>query len=338
MSAFLEACRNQRPDHTPVWFMRQAGRSLPEYSGVRGTGSILQAITEPEIVTEITLQPLRRYDVDAAILYSDIMVPIASTGFGVDIVPGIGPVVEQPFETEADLARLVQYSPEEHTPYVIESVKMLVKELEVPLIGFAGAPFTLASYLIEGRPTRDFAKTKVMMHNQPELFSKLLAALAEMSLASLRSQIEAGCQAVQMFDSWVGALSPSTYEQMILPHASHVLKGVADLGVPVIHFGTNTGELLGAMKSAGADVVGVDWRVELADARRRTDGSALQGNLDPTICLADWEVVQANAERVLRSAGPTGHIFNLGHGVLPSTDPDTLARLTDFVHAFEHES
>ncbi|HEV2368533.1 MAG TPA: uroporphyrinogen decarboxylase, partial [Acidimicrobiales bacterium] len=264
-SRFLRACRRLPVDRTPVWFMRQAGRSLPEYRALRGEGSILDSIADPELAAEITLQPVRRYGVDAAVLFSDIVVPLAAIGFGVDITPGKGPVVERPFRSREDLARLRPLDPAADIPYVLEAVRILVEGLEVPLIGFAGAPFTLASYLIEGGPTRDFARTKALMHGHPELWDALLDALAEICLAVLRAQVEAGAAAVQLFDSWAGALAPADYRDRVLPHSRKVLEGVAATAagadVPRIHFGVGTGQLLELMAAAGADVVGIDWRV-----------------------------------------------------------------------------
>jgi uroporphyrinogen decarboxylase len=333
-SPFLAACRGEAHDRVPVWFMRQAGRSLPEYRAIRGTGSILEAIRDPGLAAEITLQPVRRHGVDAAILYSDIVVPVAAVGFGVDVAPGTGPVVAAPFRSERDLDRLRPLEPETDTPYVLETVRLLAKELTVPLIGFAGAPFTVASYLIEGRPSRTYARTKSLMHSEPGLWGALLDRLADLAIASLRSQVEAGASAVQVFDSWAGALSPPDYERFVLPHSRRVFDGIADLGVPRIHFGVGTGELLDLLAAAGADVVGVDWRVPLDRARQRVPaGTALQGNLDPAICLAPWDVVAEAARDVLRrNGGHPGHIFNLGHGVLPETHPDTLTRLVELVH------
>ncbi len=334
---FLGACRRQPTARTPVWFMRQAGRSLPEYRAIRGDGSILDAIKIPDLSTEITLQPVRRYGVDAAILYSDIVVPVHAIGFGVDIAPGVGPVVEAPFERESDLARLRPLEPEEDTPWVLETVRNLTAELprEVPLIGFAGAPFTVASYLIEGRPSRTYEKTKAMMLGEPALFAKLLDAIATLSLASLRSQVAAGAQAFQLFDSWAGALSVDDYRTHVLPASQRIFAGMADLGVPGIHFGVATGELLTSMAEAGADVVGVDWRVPLDAARARLgDGVAVQGNLDPEAAFAPWPVLEAKVHEVLgANGGRPGHIFNLGHGVLPATDPDQLTRVVEVVHA-----
>ena len=316
--------------------MRQAGRALPEYRAIRGEGSILDAIRQPKLAAEITLQPVHRYGVDAAILYSDIVVPVAAIGFGVDIAPGTGPVVAHPFRTKADLDRLRPLDPDRDTPYVLETVGAVVEALpeDVPLIGFAGAPFTVASYLVEGGPSRTYARTKALMHGDPTLWNALVDRLADLAAASLRSQIEAGARAVQLFDSWAGALNPSQYERFVLPASRKVFDAVADLDVPRIHFGVNTGELLPLMRDAGADVVGVDWRTPLSVARTRVgDDVALQGNLDPAVCLARWEVVAEEVRAVLASnAGHPGHVFNLGHGVLPETDPAVLERIVDLVH------
>ena len=334
---FLRACRGIAGgpgDRVPVWFMRQAGRSLPEYRSIRGSGSILDAIADPELSAEITMQPVRRYDVDAAILYSDIVVPVAAIGFGVDVAPGVGPVVEQPFTRAADLERLRPLDPEADTPYVLETVRILARELPVPLIGFAGAPFTVASYLIEGRPSRTYTKTKALMYGDPGLWHKLMEKLSDLAIVSLRSQIENGAVALQIFDSWAGTLSAPDYEKFVLPHSQRVFAEVADLDVPRIHFGVGTGELLGLMAKAGADVVGVDWRVPLDVARTRVPArTALQGNLDPALAFAPWDVVaEATRDVLRRNAGNPGHIFNLGHGVMPETDPTVLERVVELVH------
>jgi uroporphyrinogen decarboxylase len=317
--------------------MRQAGRSLPEYRAARGPGSILDTIRRPELAAELTLQPVRRYGVDAAVLFGDIVVPVAAVGFGVDVEQGRGPVVDRPFRDAGDLARLRPLEPEADTPYVLETIRLVTRELDpigVPLIGFAGAPFTVASYLIEGGPSRQYAATKRIMRGDPGLWGRLLDALADMALASLRAQVGAGASAVQLFDSWAGALSPADYERSVLPATRKVFAGLADLGVPRIHFGVGTGELLPLMAGAGVEVVGVDWRVPVDEARRRVrPGQAIQGNLDPATCLAPWEVVEAEALDVLRRGGGTGHVFNLGHGVLPETDPDVLGRIVELVHA-----
>ena len=330
----LRACRRERVPHTPVWFMRQAGRSLPEYRALRADGDILDAIAQPELAAELTLQPVRRYGVDAAILFSDIVVPLAALGIGVSVRQGHGPVIERPFRCEADLDRLRPLEPESDLAAVRRTIELLVDELTVPLIGFAGAPFTLASYLVEGGPSRSFAWTKRLMHAEPVVWDRLVHRLAEICLASLRTQVEAGAAAVQLFDSWAGALSAAEYRRFALPASRFILEGLADLQVPRIHFGVGTGELLGLMAGAGADVVGVDWRVPLSEAAVRVGPDrALQGNLDPAICLAPLEVVEAAALEVLADAEHLpGHVFNLGHGVLPETDPGVLAAIVDIVH------
>ncbi|HET9600797.1 MAG TPA: uroporphyrinogen decarboxylase [Acidimicrobiales bacterium] len=336
---FLAACRSQAVPHTPVWFMRQAGRSLPEYRAVRGEGSILDAIKRPDLAVEITLQPVRRYGVDAAILYSDIVVPVHAIGFGVEVSPGTGPVVAEPFRRREDLARLRPLEPDEDTPYVLEAIRLLAKELAVPLIGFAGAPFTLASYLLEGGPSRTHGRTKALMFGEQALWHDLLERLADLAVASLRSQVAAGAQALQLFDSWAGALAPADYERHVLPHSRRVLEDLADLDVPRIHFGVDTGELLAPMTRAGPEVVGVDWRTPLDVARSRIDAAAegrlvaVQGNLDPAVCLCPGPVVQAKVHEVLgANGGRPGHVFNLGHGVLPETDPAVLEQVVATVH------
>jgi uroporphyrinogen decarboxylase len=333
-SAFVRACRGRPVPHTPVWFMRQAGRSLPEYRKIREGIGMLDSCRRPDLVTEITLQPVRRHGVDAAILFSDIVVPLAAAGIDLDIVAGTGPVVAEPIRAAADLDRVRPLAPGA-VGFVDEAVRMLVAELGgIPLIGFAGAPFTLASYLIEGGPSRTYVKTKAMMYGDPPLWNALCDRLADITLAFLRVQTGAGVSAVQLFDSWAGALSEADYRRYVLPHSAKVLTGLADAGVPRIHFGVGTAVLLGAMGEAGADVVGVDWRTPLDRATRLIGpGRAVQGNLDPAVLFAPWEVIEAAAHRVLADgkAAP-GHVFNLGHGVLPETDPDVLTRLVDLVH------
>ncbi len=314
--------------------MRQAGRSLPEYFDVRGDGSILDAIRVPDRATEITLQPVRRYGVDAAILFSDIVTPVWAVGFGIDITPGVGPTCDRPFRSADDLQRLRPLDLDADLGFQTETVRNLVAELDVPLIGFAGAPFTLASYLIEGRPSRDYAKCKALMMGQPELWHQLCERLADLAIGTLTAQVEAGASAIQLFDSWAGALRPEHYREYVFPHSSRILSAMGDLGVPRIHFGINTGELLPQIAEAGADVVGVDWRTRLSDARERTGGTvALQGNLDPALLLAPWPVLEREVRRVLDdNGGHPGHIFNLGHGVLPQTDPDQVKRVVELVH------
>ncbi|MFC7979979.1 uroporphyrinogen decarboxylase [Streptomyces cinereoruber] len=333
-SAFLKACRREPVPHTPVWFMRQAGRSLPEYLKVREGIPMLESCMRPELVTEITLQPVRRHKVDAAIYFSDIVVPLKAIGIDLDIKPGVGPVVADPIRTRADLARLRDLTPED-VHYVTEAIGMLTGELgDTPLIGFAGAPFTLASYLVEGGPSRNHEHTKALMYGDPQLWADLLDRLADITSAFLEVQIEAGASAVQLFDSWVGALAPADYRRSVMPASVKVFDAVAGYGVPRIHFGVGTGELLGLMGEAGADVVGVDWRVPLDEAARRVGpGKALQGNLDPAVLFSTREAVEAKTDEVLAAAkGLEGHVFNLGHGVLPTTDPDALTRLVEYVH------
>ena len=334
-SLLVRAMRREPVERTPVWFMRQAGRSLPEYRAVRAGIGMLDACTRPDLVTEITLQPVRRHGVDAAILFSDIMVPLKAAGVDLDITAGVGPVVAAPVRTEADVAAIQELDPGQ-VGYVDEAVRMLVRELAgTPLIGFAGAPFTLASYLIEGGPSREHARTKAFMHGAPDLWARLLGRLATTAATFLRVQVEAGAAAIQLFDSWAGALSARDYARFVQPHSAAVFAALADLDVPTVHFGVGTGELLGLMGEAGADVVGVDWRVPLDEASRRVGpGRAVQGNLDPALLLADWPVVEAEVRRVLADgrAAP-GHVFNLGHGVLPETDPTALTRVVELVHS-----
>jgi uroporphyrinogen decarboxylase len=317
--------------------MRQAGRSLPEYREVRAGIPMLESCRRPELVTEITLQPVRRYGVDAAIFYSDIVVPLKAAGVDLDIVPGTGPVVAEPFRTAADLDRLPPLTPDD-VPDIAESVRLLVAELgATPLIGFAGAPFTLASYLVEGGPSRDLTRTKALMYGDPPLWRALLDRLAQISGEFLRVQVAAGASAVQLFDSWVGAVSVADYRARVQPASAAALAAVADLDpeVPRIHFGVGTGELLAAMGEAGADVVGVDFRVPLDEASRRLGpGYAVQGNLDPALLFAPWDVLEARVRATVEAGrSAPGHVFNLGHGVPPDADPAVLARVVETVHA-----
>jgi len=331
-SAFLRACRREPVPHTPVWFMRQAGRSLPEYRKVREGVGMLESCLRADIVAEVTMQPVRRYGVDAAILFSDIVVPVKAAGVDLDIKPGVGPVVAQPVRDASDVARIGPLDPATVQP-VADAVTALVGELgDTPLIGFAGAPFTLASYLVEGGPSREHARTKALMYGDEDTWHALADRLADIALSFLRVQVGAGVRAVQLFDSWAGALSPDDYARYVLPHSRKVLAGIT--GVPRIHFGVNTGELLPVMAAAGADVVGVDWRVPLDAAVDRLPGVAVQGNLDPAVVFAPWPVVADRVRDVLRRGkSAEGHVFNLGHGVLPDTDPDVLTRIVELVHA-----
>jgi len=334
-SPFLAALRGEPHDRVPVWFMRQAGRSLPEYRELRAEHDMRTCITTPDLATEITLQPTRRYDVDAAILFSDIVTPLEALGIGLEIRKGVGPVIDEPFRSAADLDRLRPLEPSDDYDHVVQTVKQLVAELDIPLIGFAGAPFTLASYLIEGGPSKNYAATKAMMISEPALFRDLLERLADVAIAALTAQVQAGAGAVQLFDSWAGALTPSDYATHVLPVSRRIFDELHDLGVPGLHFGVATGELLGLMAEAGSDVVGVDWRVPLDLARARVpEGTGLQGNLDPTHLLAPWKIVADRVRDVLaRSGGHPHYVFNLGHGVLPAADPAILAQVVQLVHA-----
>ncbi|MFT4085516.1 MAG: uroporphyrinogen decarboxylase [Nocardioides sp.] len=338
-SAFLRAARGLRPSHPPVWFMRQAGRSLPEYLAVREGIGMLDSCRRADLITEITLQPVRRYGVDAAIFYSDIVLPLKAVGVDLDIKPGVGPVVASPVRTLADVAAIPDLTAE-HVPYVTAAVRDLVGELAginggTPLIGFAGAPFTVASYLVEGGPSKEHALTKALMYAAPEVWEALMHKIAGISAAFLEVQVAAGASAVQLFDSWAGALTPADYARYAQPYSAQVLARVGALGVPRIHFGVNSGFLLAQMGEAGADVVGVDWRTPLAHAIGQVGGRVVQGNLDPSLVFASTEMMLARAGEILEAGrAAAGHIFNLGHGVIPSTDPDRLARLTDFVQGY----
>ncbi|MBA2697454.1 MAG: uroporphyrinogen decarboxylase [Nocardioidaceae bacterium] len=333
-SDLMRAARGEPVERTPVWFMRQAGRSLPEYREVRSGVAMLDACMRPDLVVEITLQPVRRHGVDAAILFSDIVLPLKALGADLSIEPGVGPVIARPVRAMADVEALPAFEPEAMT-FVAEAVQGVVAELGVtPLVGFAGAPYTLASYLIEGGPSKEHAKTKALMRGAPDVWHALMTRLADISGQFLRVQVDAGASAVQLFDSWAGGLSPADYRTHALPYSKMVFAIVADLDVPRIHFGVATGEILADMATAGVEVMGVDWRVPLDVAVTRIDASqAVQGNLDPTLVFAPWDVLEARArEVVVAGRAAPGHIFNLGHGVLPDTDPDVLTRLVELVH------
>ncbi len=331
-SALVRAARRQ-PGPRPVWFMRQAGRSLPEYRRIREGVAMLDACFDPDLVAEITLQPVRRHHVDAAILFSDIVVPLKAVGVDLDIVAGVGPVVAEPVRTRAAVERIGPLDPATIAA-VVEGARGVVAAGDVPLIGFAGAPFTLASYLIEGGPSRTYARTKSLMHDDPQLWDDLASRLAAIAGQFLQAQILAGASAVQLFDSWAGALSVADYRRFVLPHSAAVFASIAHLGVPRIHFGVGTGELLAAMAEPDLDVVGVDFRVALPDAAARIGPDrALQGNLDPALLDADLAVLRREVERILVEGDALpGHIMNLGHGVPPTTDPDVLTRIVDWVH------
>ncbi len=333
--AFMRAVRGEPVPHTPVWFMRQAGRSLPEYRKLREGIGMLESCMDADLVTEITLQPVRRYGVDAAILFSDIVLPLKAVGVDLDIKPGVGPVVAAPVRTLEDVAAIPDLTPE-HVPYVTRAVGQLVAELgDTPLIGFAGAPFTVASYLVEGGPSREHALTKAMMFGAPDVWDALMRKIAGISAAYLEVQVAAGASVVQLFDSWAGALTPADYAAYVQPHSAAVLARAGALGVPRIHFGVGTANLLRLMGEAGGDVVGVDWRTPLETAIGQVGDRAVQGNLDPTLVFAPAEVMTQRAAEIIEAGrAARGHVFNLGHGVLPSTDPDQLKRLTEFVQSY----
>jgi uroporphyrinogen decarboxylase len=330
----LAAYRGTRPAHRPVWFMRQAGRSLPEYREVRRGIGMLESCLMPDLAAEITLQPVRRHHVDAAILFSDIVVPLKLAGVDVQIVAGTGPVVAEPIRTAADVIGLPALDPAALAPVAAEAAAVVAELGATPLIGFAGAPFTLASYLVEGGPSRDHRRTKTLMHAESELWRALAEWVAGVTGAFLRAQILAGASAVQVFDSWAGALSRPDYQRFVAPHSATVFAAVADLGVPRVHFGVGTGELLTAMRDVGADVVGIDHRVPLDVATRRLGGTTpVQGNIDPALLFAGREALHAHAADVIRRGrSAPGHVVNLGHGVPPDTDPGVLTELVEFVH------
>jgi len=337
---YLAAATGRAPRRIPVWFMRQAGRSLPEYRKLRARNTMMEACFDPELICEITLQPVRRHGVDAAILFSDIVVPLRAAGVDLDIVPDVGPVIASPVCTATDVAAMKSLRLQRVEP-VSDAVGLLVAALgEVPLIGFAGAPFTLASYLIEGGPSKLHERTKTMMLAETSTWHALMELLTDLTIDFLRLQLDAGVDAVQLFDSWAGTLSPADYRTFVLPHSTRVFSALAAYGVPMTHFGVGTAELLGAMGQAGATVVGVDWRTSLADATARVGpGKALQGNLDPVVLMAGWPAVDRIARAVVDDArlavqsGASGHIFNLGHGVLPGTDPGVITDLVALVHS-----
>ncbi len=340
---FLRACAREPVDVTPVWFMRQAGRALPEYRRVRETATLEQIVGDAALCTEVTLQPLRRLGVDAAILFADITTPLHGIGIEVRLVDGVGPVIDEPIRTDADVGRLRAFDARESVGPLLEAIGLVRRELAndhgVPLIGFAGAPFTLASYLVEGRASQSAIRLRTLMATRPELAERLFTALTDMTIAYLRAQAGAGAQALQVFDSWAGTLSVAAYDSAVAPHMRRLFDSLDDLRIPLIHFATGNPQLLPSMARAGGSVIGVDWRIPLDDAWRLITAEigprAVQGNLDPVALLGPWQSTAASATDVLREAGgKPGHIFNLGHGVLPETDPDQLRRLVDLVHAW----
>ncbi|GAC1350750.1 MAG: uroporphyrinogen decarboxylase [Ktedonobacteraceae bacterium] len=336
VARFLAACHHRQPDATPVWFMRQAGRCLAEYRELRKRYDILTMAKTPELCTQVTLMPVESFGVDAAVLYADIMLPLEGMGISLEIQPDIGPIIHNPVRTMQDVKALRMIEAEESTPYVMEAIRLVRRALEgkQAVIGFSGAPFTLACYMIEGQPSRDYGLAKSLMYGQPEVWHSLMDKLTEMVSRYLLAQIKAGVNVVQVFDSWVGTLSPSTYQQFVQPYSRRIFEAIKQTGTPSIHFGTGTASLLELMAEAGGDIISVDWRVDLDDAWARIGYErGIQGNLDPTLLLTDWKTIEVGMHDVLRRANNRpGHIFNLGHGVLAPTEPDILRRLVATVH------
>lgn len=336
LTRFMDACHLRQPDVTPIWFMRQAGRCLAGYRELRKKHDILAMAKTPELCTQVTLMPVQELGVDAAVLYSDIMLPLEGMGISLAIEPDLGPVIHNPVRTMKDVEALRVIKPEESVPFVMEAVRMVRRELadKQAVIGFAGAPFTLACYMIEGRSSRDYSIAKSLMYGQSEVWEALMAKLADVVSDYLVAQIKAGADVVQLFDSWVGALGPSVYRRFVLPYTQRIFQAVKQTGTPAIHFGTGATALLPLMAEAGGDVISVDWRVDLGQAWAQIGyDHGIQGNLDPTLMLTSWPVIEAGMHDILRrAANRPGHIFNLGHGVLPTTNPDMLRRLVDAVH------
>jgi uroporphyrinogen decarboxylase len=336
VARFLDACHHRQPDATPIWFMRQAGRCLAEYRELRKRYDILTMAKTPELCAQVTLMPVNEFGVDAAVLYADIMLPLERMGISFEIEPEIGPIIHNPVRTMQDVEALRVIDAEEATPYVLEAIRLVRRELEgkQAVIGFSGAPFTLACYMIEGRPSRDYGTAKSLMYGQPEVWHALMNKLTEVVSRYLLAQIAAGVDVVQLFDSWVGALSPSVYSRFVQPYSRRIFDAVRQTGTPSIHFGTGTASLLELMTEAGGDIISVDWRVDLDAAWQRIGfDRGIQGNLDPTLLLTPWNVIEEGMHDVLRrAANRPGHIFNLGHGVLAPTPPDMLRRLVDAVH------
>lgn len=336
VARFMDACAHRQPDATPVWFMRQAGRCLADYRELRKRYDILTMARTPELCAQVTVMPVQEFGVDGAVLYADIMLPLEGMGISLEIQPDVGPIIHFPIRSMADVARLRVPEAEESTPYVLEAIRLVRRELDgkQAVIGFSGAPFTLACYLIEGRPSRDYGLAKSLMYGQPETWHALMEKLTEVTIRYLVAQTQAGVNVVQLFDSWVGALSPSVYRRFVYPYTRRIFQAIAATGTPSIHFGTSTGVLLETMAEAGGDILCVDWRFDLDEAWRRIGYErGIQGNLDPTLLLAPWEMIEEGVKDVLRRAeNRPGHIFNLGHGVLAPTDPEMLRRTVEAVH------
>ncbi|KKB36795.1 uroporphyrinogen decarboxylase [Bacillus thermotolerans] len=336
---FLKAAKGERTDYTPVWYMRQAGRSQPEYRKLKEKYSLFEITHQPELCAYVTKLPVDQYDVDAAILYKDIMSPLPAIGVQVDIKSGIGPVIDNPIRSMADVEKLGEIDPENDVPYVLNTIKLLTEEqLDVPLIGFAGAPFTLASYMIEGGPSKNYNKTKAFMYAEPKAWQALMNKLADMTVTYVRAQIKAGARAIQIFDSWVGALNQADYQTFIKPVMMRIFSELREENVPLIMFGVGASHLAKDWHDLPLDVVGLDWRLPISEARAMGLTKTLQGNLDPSLLLAPWEVIEERAKAILdQGLAQPGHIFNLGHGVFPEVNPDTLKRLTTFVHEYSRQ-
>ncbi|MED1460686.1 uroporphyrinogen decarboxylase [Bacillus safensis] len=333
---FLKACKGEKTDHVPVWYMRQAGRSQPEYRALKEKYGLFEITHQPELCAYVTRLPVEQYGVDAAILYKDIMTPLPAIGVDVEIKNGIGPVIDEPIRSKADIERLGELHPEEDLPYVLDTIQLLTKEqLNVPLIGFAGAPFTMASYMIEGGPSKNYHKTKALMYSDPEAWMLLMNKLADMTITYIRAQVKAGVSAFQIFDSWVGALNAADYRTFIKPVMQRIFTELKSENVPMIMYGVGASHLAKDWHDLPLDVVGLDWRMSVDEARKEGLTKTLQGNLDPTILLAPWEVIEERAKDILDQGMKSDHfIFNLGHGVFPDVSPDTLKKLTDFIHDY----
>ncbi|MBL4986905.1 uroporphyrinogen decarboxylase [Bacillus safensis] len=333
---FLKACKGEKTDHVPVWYMRQAGRSQPEYRALKEKYGLFEITHQPELCAYVTRLPVEQYGVDAAILYKDIMTPLPAIGVDVEIKNGIGPVIDAPIRSKADIERLGELHPEEDLPYVLDTIQLLTKEqLNVPLIGFAGAPFTMASYMIEGGPSKNYHKTKALMYSDPEAWMLLMNKLADMTITYIRAQVKAGISAFQIFDSWVGALNAADYRTFIKPVMQRIFTELKSENVPMIMYGVGASHLAKDWHDLPLDVVGLDWRMSVDEARKEGLTKTLQGNLDPTILLAPWEVIEKRAKDILDQGMKSDHfIFNLGHGVFPDVSPDTLKKLTDFIHDY----
>ncbi len=336
VARFMDACHHRQPDATPVWFMRQAGRCLAEYRELRKRYDILTMARTPELCAQVTMMPVKEFGVDGAVLYADIMLPLEGAGVSLEIEPEVGPIIYNPIRSMQDVEKLRVLEAEEATPYVMEAIRLVRRELDgkQAVIGFSGAPFTLACYLIEGRPSRDYGIAKSLMYGRPEIWHALMEKLTEITIRYLVAQTRAGVNVIQLFDSWVGALSPSVYRRFVFPYTQRIFQAIKETGTPSIHFGTSTGTLLETMAEAGGDIICVDWRFDLDDAWKRIGYErGIQGNLDPTLLLAPWETIEEGVRDILRRAeNRPGHIFNLGHGVLAPTDPEMLKRVVETVH------